>query len=137
MNTRNFRFKTKFLLDDVTFALEISSENFINQDVEAGIRDRQVITLTQDDAGVNMIRCQYLAPGSQFRLSGNGTLEDADEHQLKIFAMIWVVVVQHSLMEMNGGSTMSDEGRLAVDPAMFLGAQEFMEILEHFFPDMF
>ena len=139
MNARNFRFKTKFQLDDVTFALEISSENFGNMDVEGGISDRQMITLTEgDDAGVNMARWQYLVPGSQFQLTGNGTLEDADEEQLKIFACLWVMRVQHGLMRMNGNSsTFPDEGRFAIDPAMFLGAQEFMEILNHFFPAMF
>ena len=138
MTTKNFNFQTKFLLDDVTFGLEISSEKYNSQEQgQMGNTDRQVITLTQDDGGVSMSRLGFLHTGSEFQMTGNGSLNDANEEQLKTFALHWVMVAMGAVLQMNEARTLQDEGVVAVDPAMLLGAQEFMDIMKHFFPDMF
>ena len=138
MTTKNFNFQTKFLLDDVTFGLEISSEKYNSQEQGlVGNTDRQVITLTEDDRGVSMSRVGFLHTGSEFQMTGNGSLNDANEEQLKTFALRWVMVAMGAVMQMNEARTLQDEGVVAVDPAMLLGAQEFMDIMKHFFPDMF
>ena len=138
MTTKNFNFQTKFLLDDVTFGLEISSEKYNSQEQGlVGNTDRQVITLTEDDGGVSMSRLGFLHTGSEFQMTGNGSLNDANEEQLKTFALRWVMVAMGAVMQMNKSRTLQDEGVVAVDPAMLLGAQEFMDIMKHFFPDMF
>ena len=138
MTTKNFNFQTKFLLDDVTFGLEISSEKYNSQEQGlVGNTDRQVITLTEDDRGVSMSRLGFLHTESEFQMTGNGSLNDANEEQLKTFALRWVMVAMGAVMQMNEARTLQDEGVVAVDPAMLLGAQEFMDIMKHFFPDMF
>ena len=138
MTTKNFNFQTKFLLDDVTFGLEISSEKYNSQEQGlVGNTDRQVITLTEDDRGVSMSRLGFLHTGSEFQMTGNGSLNDANEEQLKTFALRWVMVAMGAVLQMNEARTLQDEGVVAVDPAMLLGAQEFMDIMKHFFPDMF
>ena len=138
MTTKNFNFQTKFLLDDVTFGLEISSEKYNSQEQGlVGNTDRQVITLTEDDRGVSMSRLGFLHTGSEFQMTGNGSLNDANEEQLKTFALRWVMVAMGAVMQMNEARTLQDEEVVAVDPAMLLGAQEFMDIMKHFFPDMF
>ena len=138
MTTKNFNFQTNVLLDDVTFGLEISSEKYNSQEQGlVGNTDRQVITLTEDDGGVSMSRLGFLHTGSEFQMTGNGSLNDANEEQLKTFALRWVMVAMGAVMQMNEARALQDEEVVAVDPAMLLGAQEFMDIMKHFFPDMF
>ena len=138
MTTKNFNFQTNVLLDDVTFGLEISSEKYNSQEQGlVGNTDKQVITLTEDDRGVSMSRLGFLHTGSEFQMTGNGSLNDANEEQLKTFALRWVMVAMGAVMQMNEARALQDEEVVAVDPAMLLGAQEFMDIMKHFFPDMF
>ena len=138
MTTKNFNFQTNVLLDDVTFGLEISSEKYNSQEQGlVGNTDRQVITLTEDDRGVRMKRLGFLHTESEFQMTGNGSLNDANEEQLKTFALRWVMVAMGAVMQMNEARALQDEEVVAVDPAMLLGAQEFMDIMKHFFPDMF
>merc|ERR1712142_621150 len=143
MNGKSFSFQTKFLLDDVPFSLEVSSKETSYQRTmeEAGISEMQVITFGVEDSGVSMGRGESLAGESQFQLTGYGLLEDADEEELTIFATVWLLMVQEGLRsavrEHDGATALANGEGIAVDPALLLGAKEFLEIMEHFFPGMF
>ena len=97
---------------------------------------RQVITLGTGERGVNMIRMEHVGGNSEFSLTGQGLMDGLGEVDLRSFATMWVMVVQEGLMmamrEVEGTQVLADGG-IAVDPAQFLGAQQFLEIMEFFF----
>merc|ERR1712142_610783 len=144
MNGKRFSFQTKFLLDDVTYCLEVSSKKATNPGMmeEAGITEMQVITFGEEHSGVSMGRRESLiSPGeSLFQLTGYGLLEEAGQEELTIFATVWLMRVQEGLSsavgELEGASDLANGEGIALDPALLLGAKEFMKILEHFFPSM-
>ena len=132
LNAKRFSFQTKFTIQDVPYTLKISSDKGEEEEMILG---RQVITFSAGEEGINMIRRESLVEGSQFELTGQGLLEGAGQEVLQNFATMWVMRVQEGLivaMAVEGARVLPDEG-IALDPAKFLGAQELMEILEHFF----
>ena len=83
-----------------------------------------------------MIRRELEGGESEFGLSGLGLIILGEEEELRNFATMWVMVVQRGLMEAMGeveGAQVLADGGIAVDPVQFLGGQQLLEILQHFF----
>ena len=126
INAKTFSFQTRFNINDVSYDIKISS----NKEEQEWIMGRQVITLTKSTAGVNMARRETMLEDPEFLMTGVGLMENASEEELKSFAIEWLRLVQEAQMmaSVRGGEVMG--------PLQILGAKEFSEILNHFFPDL-
>ena len=133
LKANRFSFQVKFIISDVPYQLKISSDTVGDEEM---ILERQVITIIEWERGANMIRTEGLSGNSEFRLTGQGFMDNHGEEDLRNFATMWVMVVQEGLLmgtgEMEGTQVLPDGG-IAVDPLQFLGAQQFSEILKNFF----
>ena len=126
INGKTFSFQTRFNINDVSYDIKISS----NKEEQEWIMGRQVITLMKNTAGVNMVRRETMSEDPEFLMTGVGLMENASEEELKSFAIEWLRLVQEAQMmaSVRGGEVMG--------PLQILGAKEFSEILNHFFPDL-
>ena len=128
INAKTFSFQTRFNINDVSYDIKISSNKV--EEEQDRIMGRQVITLMKNTAGVNMVRRETMMDDPEFLLTGVGSMENASEEELKIFALEWLMLVQEAQMMVS-----VREGEL-MGPLEILGAKEFSEILRHFFPDV-
>ena len=122
INAESFSFQTRLNIDDVTYDIKICSDNVEEQ---GRIMGRQAITLKKNAAGVNMIRMETVMENPEFLLTGEGSMENASEEELRNFAQEFMRIVKEALMmnaEMGG--------------VLCLRCQQFSEILTHFFPDI-
>ena len=126
INAKTFSFQTRFNINDVSYDIKISS----NKEEQERIMGKQVITLMKNTAGVNMVRRETMLEDPEFLMTGVGLMENASEEELKSFAIEWLRLVQEAQMmaSVRGGEVMG--------PLQILGAKEFSEILNHFFPDL-
>ena len=114
-NPSVFRLQTRLNIDDVTYDIKICSDNVEEQ---GRIMGRQAITLKKNAAGVNMIRMETVMENPEILLTGEGSMENASEEELRNFAQEFMRMVKDALMmnaEMGGVLCLGCQGRKWLD----------------------
>ena len=113
LTPNNFSFKTEFTISDVLYELELS---YLKVEEEGKMVERQIISIGSVQMGVTMTRTEVKNGQPEFRMVGEGILEEVGEEQL----MEIVRKVQDSV------------GEIELSLGQFLGLAKFVEILNHF-----
>ena len=135
-NSKTFSNPMEFKVNDgdVQYDIKFASNKVKKQ---GRIMGRQVITLMKNTEGVNMVRKETMMDGGmeglEFFLTGEGLMENTSEEELKNFAteLEWMRLIQEEGHQWKDTLLVGCVGGYSSKYA-----KEFLEILDHFFPDV-